>query len=372
MISRAPAVEERSPGYGWMRRTVYGGGGWMGTAWRKAARPLGWGWRVAARSRLEHRVGRAIRLPAPAICVGNVTVGGGGKTSLVRWLLAEGLPAGARAAVLTRGYGRTGRGVRILPPGETLTGAEPAGDEPVLMARDGAWVGIGRNRVQAAHALLARCTFDLFLLDDGLQHRHVARALDLVTFTADDLTAPARCLPAGPLRQDPAWIPPLGGWVVAGVDPRGGAWAAGTIGSAFARWWAELPGTSARWGDGGTVALAAWRTGKADPFDPQGRPIVAFAGVARPSSVARFAAQAGYPVERTIAFRDHHRYTQADAAALRRAHAGAAFLTTEKDAVKCPAAWFGARPVGVLRRRLEPEDPALLRGLVREALAWPR
>lgn len=369
---QAAALDERAPGLGWARRTVYGGGGWSGAAWRGLARPLGWGWRVAARRRLAAAGGRLQRLSAPAISVGNVTVGGGGKTSLVGWILDRGLPQGARPAVLTRGYGRRGRGVWVLAPGDAPDRAVLAGDEPALLAFAGAWVGVGGDRGQAARALEVRMRPDLFLLDDALQHRRVARALDLVVFTADDLTAPARCLPAGPLRQDPGWRPPCGVWIVAGADPREREWPAGSIGAEFRRWWDELPGTPAEWTDAGTTSLASWRAGGADPFDPQGRRLIAFAGVARPASVMRFAGLAGFPVERTVAFRDHHAYAAPDIAALLDSYPGAAFVTTEKDAVKCEPAWFDDHPVGVLRRRLQPLDSELLRQLIVDAIDWSR
>ncbi|HUP19421.1 MAG TPA: tetraacyldisaccharide 4'-kinase, partial [Gemmatimonadota bacterium] len=224
----------------------------------------------------------------------------------------------------------------------------------------------------AARAVATVFRPDLFLLDDGLQHRRVARALDLVAFTAADLVAPARCLPAGPLRQGPDWRPPAAAWVVAGCDPRLVEWAPGSIGAAFTGWWRELPGSEADWVDGGTVELAAWARGEERPYDPGGAPVVAFAGVARPESVERFAARAGHPVSRTVAFPDHHRYRPADVALLRAEAPEAAFVTTEKDAVKLPPEWFGDRPVGVLRRRLAPRAPEVLAGLVREAMAWPR
>ncbi|HUP02030.1 MAG TPA: tetraacyldisaccharide 4'-kinase [Gemmatimonadota bacterium] len=365
------AVVERAAGYGWARRTLYGEGGWSGAAWRGLARPLGWGWRLTAERRLT--AGRATyRLPAPAIAVGNVTVGGGGKTSLVLWILANAVPFGAHAAVLTRGYGRSEPGAWVIAPGELPGPARAVGDEPLLLARAGAWVGVAADRARAARALGSRFHPDVFLLDDALQHRQVARALDLVTFTVDDLVSPARCLPAGPLRQGPEWLPPNGGWVVAGGDPRARRWPSGSIGAAFSRWWTELPGTPARWADAGTVTLAAWRGGGEEPYDPGGRRVVAFVGVARPGAVARFAAKTGLPVERVVAYRDHQPYRAADIAALLAEHPDASFVTTEKDAIKCDPEWFEDRPVGVLRRRLDPFDPELLKGLVREAAAWPR
>lgn len=365
----APRVEDEAPLYGWARSTLYGEGGRAGTAARAAARPFGWAWGRVAGRRLRRRR-EAARLPAPAIGVGNVTVGGSGKTSLVGWLIDQGLPEGARAAVLSRGTGRTGSGVWVLRPGDDPA-AERVGDEPALLVRTGAWVGVARDRERAAHAVAARRRPHLFILDDALQHRRVARALDLVVFTAEDLEAPARCLPAGPLRQGPGWRPALGAWVVVGKDPRDHAFAEGTIGHAFRSWWQGLPGFVGGWRDAGTVELGAWHARRETPFVPSDG-VVAFAGVARPESVARFARSAGLTPKRTVAFPDHHRFRAADVGGLLAAHRDAAFVTTEKDAVKLDPAWFGDRPVGVLRRRLELDEAGRLKDLVREAIGWPR
>jgi tetraacyldisaccharide 4'-kinase len=363
------AVEERAPVYGWARRTVYGGGGAAGRVARGAAAPLGWAWGAAATLRMAR--GGPRRLSAPAVSVGNVTLGGGGKTSLVEWIVRGGGPVGAKVAVLSRGYGRAARAPQALAPGILPAYAVEVGDEPALLARAGAWVGVGADRFEAAFAVEQRSGKpDFYVLDDGLQHRAVPRALDLVTFTAADLTAPARCVPAGPLRQPSGWCPPRAAWVVADVDPRGRDWPAGSIGRAYAQWWRELPGTSATWERQPPVTLESWRTGGESPFDPGPRPLVAFAGVARPESVAAHARGAGFPIAALVAFPDHHPYTARDIATLRTARPGAAFLTTEKDAVKCDPAWFGDAPAGVLRRRLRPSEPDLLRREIEDAIAW--
>lgn len=364
-----PQVEDEALLYGWARRSLYGDGGRAGGAARAAARPVGWVWSRLAGRRLRRRRPSA-RLPAPALGVGNVTVGGSGKTSLVGWLLDEGLPEGARAAVLSRGTGRIGSGVRVLRPGDDVAAAR-VGDEPALLARAGAWVGVARDREKAAHAVAARQRPHVFILDDALQHRRVARALDLVVFTAEDLEAPARCLPAGPLRQGPGWRPALGTWVVVGEDPRGRGFPEGTIGAAFHGWWDGLPGFIGGWRDAGTVELGGWWAGREVPF-VQEDGIVAFAGVAKPESVERFARSTGLSPRRIVAFPDHHRYRAAEVRQLLEAHPGTALLTTEKDAVKLDPAWFGDRPIGVLRRRLRLEEPARMRDLVREAIGWPR
>ena len=367
---RGGGAVERAPVYGWARRAVYGGGGTAGRLARGLAAPLGWAWGRVAERRLA-APGAGSRLSAPAVSVGNVTLGGGGKTSLVEWIVREGAPPGAAVAVLSRGYGRETGAPVALAPGQAPGRVAEAGDEPALLARSGAWVGVSADRFLGARAVEERgARPDLYVLDDGLQHRAVPRALDLVVFTRADLFAPARCVPAGPLRQRASWVPPHAVWVVAGTDPRGAEWPAGSIGEAYAGWWRELPGTAAEWRAEGAVTLASWRAGGHEPFDGAG-PVVVIAGVARPESAADFARAGGHEVAALAAFPDHHPYSARDVAGLRASHPGAAFVMTEKDAVKCEAGWFGDAPAGVLRRRLEPRDPDLLRREIAEAIAWP-
>ncbi len=346
-------VIERSAAYGWARRTVYGSGGA--------------GWALAADHRLK-RNANAIRLGVPTISIGNVTVGGGGKTSLVHWLITEGLASETRVAVLSRGYGRSAKATTVIKPEATSVDVAAVGDEPALLARAGAWVGVGADRQAAANAVSALTHVDLFLLDDGLQHRRVTRELDLIAFTARDLVAPAKCLPSGPLRQRPSWRPPCTAWVVSGVDPRTRTWPPGSIGQTLASWWGHVPGTVAQWRDAGTVDLAGWLTGNEARFEIDDRRVVVITAVADPVSVARFAEQAGWSPTKVVAFRDHHRFSQIEVAELLAAHAHMPFVMTEKDAIKCQAEWFDDRPVGVLQRRLEPAQPKFLTKIIADRM----
>jgi tetraacyldisaccharide 4'-kinase len=362
-----PTVVERSAAYGWARQTLYGEGGALGAAFRGLATPIASGWAIAADRRLKSDE-PAVRLGAPTISVGNVTLGGGGKTPLVHWLITQGLASQIRVAVLSRGYGRGANDVAVVKPGDTSVDVAAIGDEPALLARAGAWVGVGADRLAAAQAVSAATDPDLFLLDDGLQYRKVARELDLIAFAGRDLVAPAKCVPSGPLRQRPSWRPPRGAWVVNGVDPRTRAWPPGSIGRALASWWEHAPGTATQWRDAGTVDLAGWLAGGEGRFEVADRRVIVVAAVADPVSVARFAEDAGLSPTKVVAFPDHHRFTEIDIAALLVKHRDAPFVVTEKDAIKCRPEWFDDRPVGVLRRRLEPSDPELLKRLVADVM----
>ncbi|MBA2565884.1 MAG: tetraacyldisaccharide 4'-kinase, partial [Gemmatimonadetes bacterium] len=166
----------------------------------------------SVRSALAHA--RRIRLRRPVLCVGNVGLGGTGKTPFVRWLCRALLERGLRPAVLTRGYGWVGRRDSPLVLGgssqaELAAGAMPrppvAGeipDEAVLFLRDGVAVAAHPRRSRAAAALaLHGVEPDAYLLDDGLQHRQMRADWTLALISARELAAPRRTLPAGPFRE---------------------------------------------------------------------------------------------------------------------------------------------------------------------------
>ena len=140
------------------------------------------------------------RAPVPVIVVGNITVGGTGKTPLILWLIEQCQAQGLRVGVVSRGYG-------ARPPSFPWTvratdSAEQAGDEPLLIVqRSGVPLVIAPERAQAVQQLLAEHTVDLVLSDDGLQHYGLARDLELVLIDAARGLGNQRCLPMGPLRE---------------------------------------------------------------------------------------------------------------------------------------------------------------------------
>jgi len=154
---------------------------------------------AAAVRRALYRAGwlAAVRLPVPVIVVGNVYVGGTGKTPLVIWLVQALAAAGHRPGVVSRGYGASGEG-----PRPASAGVAQAGDEPVLIAaRGGCPVMVGRDRPAAARALLAAHPgIDVIVADDGLQHYPLARDIEIVLFDERGV-GNGWLLPAGPLRE---------------------------------------------------------------------------------------------------------------------------------------------------------------------------
>ena len=142
---------------------------------------------------------RSVRLPVPVLIVGNLTVGGTGKTPLVAWLATELRRRGWKPGIVTRGYGAAAHDPQRLPPG-----AEPAeyGDEPVWLAHaTDCPVAIGRRRAAAARLLIERDGVDVLVSDDGLQHWSLARDLEVVLIDGQRGFGNGRLLPAGPLRE---------------------------------------------------------------------------------------------------------------------------------------------------------------------------
>ena len=183
--------------------------------------PLSWVYRAVVRLRqVSYRVGlkSVTTLPVPVIIVGNITVGGTGKTPCVIWLARELTARGIRVGVVSRGYG--GRG--SIWPQRVEAGSDPAkiGDEPVLIARaTDCRVVVGPNRVAAARSLLDHAEVDLLLCDDGLQHYALARDMEIAVVDGQRGLGNGLCLPAGPLREPAARLR-----TVDAVLVNGGTW----------------------------------------------------------------------------------------------------------------------------------------------------
>lgn len=169
----------------------------------KALQPLEWLYRrVVMRKRVRFLAGEGdiYQPPVPLVVVGNITVGGTGKTPLILWLIEHCHRRGLRVGVVSRGYG-------AKPPHlpwrvEAEQAAEVAGDEPLLIVqRSGVPLMIDPDRSRAVQALLASEPLDLILSDDGMQHYRMARDLELVLIDAARGLGNRRCLPAGPLRE---------------------------------------------------------------------------------------------------------------------------------------------------------------------------
>ena len=176
---------------------------YAGHPWLVLLRPLEWLYRrVVVRRRAAFLAGQGeiYRAPVPVIVVGNITLGGTGKTPMILWLIEHCRARGWRVGVVSRGYG-------AQPPGfpwrvQADQTAAQAGDEPLLIVqRTGVPLVIDPDRGRAVRALLEGNQLDLVLCDDGLQHYRLARDLELVLIDNARGLGNGRCLPAGPLRE---------------------------------------------------------------------------------------------------------------------------------------------------------------------------
>jgi tetraacyldisaccharide 4'-kinase len=298
------------------------------------------------------------------VAIGNLTVGGTGKTPLVellaRWLNARGW----RVAVLSRGYGRRDRGVRVVL-GDERAGpleSEVAGDEPVLLARrlrevpGGVPVVVGRDRMRAGALARERCDAALLLLDDGFQQRHLRADVAIVCLDARRPWGPGGLLPQGSLREPPAAVGRAHLLVLTHAVP----------GPGLTRLRAEL----SRLAPGVPVALARYepeavtepsRHAVHPPGHLAGRRLLAFAGIAEPDGFRATLEDLGVRVAALVPFPDHYRYEARDVRELeRRARAmGAeALITTEKDGVRWPGGGDLAVWMLAVRLRLDEEGDA--------------
>ena len=247
--------------------------------------------------------------PRPVILVGNLSVGGTGKTPLVAWLAAHARARGWRPGILARGYGgRAGDWPRRVSPGDS---AAEVGDEPLLLAREcGVPVAAGPDRVKAGALLAEDC--DLLISDDGLQHYALARDLEIAVVDGQRRLGNGFCLPAGPLREPPARLTEVD-LVVANGLPLAGEFRMDMV-------------------LGEAVSLTdPDRRRPLESFTGERRPL-ALAGIGNPDRFFAALAAAGLDCE-TRAFPDHHPFRAADLAPF----AGRPVLMTAKDGVKCEA-----------------------------------
>jgi len=322
---------------------------WFNRVWYRRSPPplwlmplsLAYGAGAAARRSMYRRGWRhAVQLPCPVIVVGNLTVGGTGKTPLVGWLAARLAAAGRRPGIVARGYRTTAGGPRLVAASDD---AAVVGDEPLLLARrTGLPVAIGRARPAAAQRLIdGGC--DVIVSDDGLQHYALRRDCEILVVDGERRFGNGWLLPAGPLRESAARCRSVDALVVNGGTASAGEWPM------------RLEAHSA-------VPL---RGGAAVPLGVfRGLAVHAIAGIGNPERFFRMLRDRG--IEVTAHARDDHaHYTAADI----RFADGKPVLMTEKDAVKC-ASWADERHWAVPVDAVFAEDAAdALLGIVMRRIA---
>jgi len=312
------------------------------------------------------RPSRVRRLSRPVISVGNLCVGGSGKTPTVACLARLLLARGEHPAILSRGYGR-----RDSSPGVTVVSDRAgvrallacSGDEPLLLARmlPGVPVLVCADRYRAGLDAESHHGATVHILDDGFQHVRLARAVDLLLVDETDLSD--RVLPSGRLRE------PLANAAAADAVIMPGATAM------RARAVADQLGVRDVFTAVRTLGPPA-ALGAAPVPLPEGTPLFAVAGIARPQRFLDDLEAAGHQIVGSRVFRDHHPFTQADVVAVAaeaRVRGARAVVTTEKDAVRLVDLDLSEMPwLSVpLVTRLEPADAfaAWLTGRLAQARA---
>jgi tetraacyldisaccharide 4'-kinase len=324
------------------------------------------------RAAYDAGLARAERAGAPVVSIGNLAVGGAGKTP-VALAVAERLVArGRTVAVLSRGYGARRGDARVVTDGaRLLLDARDAGDEPYLVARrlPGVRVLCGPRRVALARVAVERLGADALVLDDGFQHRALARDLDVVVVDAANPVGNGRLLPRGPNREpwsalrraSLAWLSRVDGAGPEALDRL----------RAAAR---EATGRDPVESRHGVVDVLDGALERASgPGALSGRRVLLVCALARPGGFRRTLATMGAEVAGERVFRDHHAFTDGELDEASRAADALrcdAIATTEKDAVRLPPTFAADPRVRVVRIAAEITAGAeLLDALLEAALA---
>lgn len=317
----------------------------LGTLYARGAR---------ARRRSWEHPGRQRRLQRPVISVGNLRVGGTGKTPVAACVARHLLALGERPAVLSRGYGRrrSSHEPVVVSDGTFIRAdVDRAGDEPLMLARlvPAARVVVCADRYRAGRVAELHLDASAHVLDDGFQHLRLARDADLLIVTVDDERT-GRTLPGGRLRESIDAAASADALLVPDVDI--------AAASAMADRLRVTCAFAVRHRVGRGRRLDALQPSA--PFDAPA-PVFAVAGIARPDRFFDVAVRAGYTLVGRTTFRDHYRFDAADVAAIAAAavRAGAAaILTTEKDLVRLLAFRPFALPLAwlPLETDIEPAD----------------
>lgn len=251
---------------------------------------------------------KAYRPPLPVIVVGNLSVGGNGKTPVVLALAEYLQQAGLKPGLIARGYGAKGPFPALVA--EDSPAAQVGDEARLLVKRSGLPMAVGGDRRAAIELLLAQHQLDVIICDDGLQHYALARDIEIVVMDGQRLLGNGYLLPSGPLREGPWRLDGVDFVVVNGKDAAAGQFAMGLTQS--------LP-----------------RRVKDDaPLDWQvlGDEVSAAAGIGNPRRFFDSLGQRGLKLKQTLAFADHHGFGPEDFKGVE-----GPLVMTEKDAVKCQA-----------------------------------
>jgi tetraacyldisaccharide 4'-kinase len=327
-----------------------------GTRWARPLLPFAeWGYRSAIRTRrlaFQLRLRRSTRLPVPVLCVGNLTVGGTGKTPAVIAICRRLTEWGHRPAVVSRGHGGEKADDEVLGVQAAESDWMRVGDEPLLIARSlpDVPVFVGADRVEAARRALEEAKPDVIVLDDGFQHWRLARDLDIVLLDGEDPFGNGHLLPRGPLREPLAALQRAGVVVLTKVNlaSEAGVWAQRLANRLHAPVVQAIHRPVRIWDLNQDQAR--------ELADLRGKRVVGVSGIARNETFQALLRSLGARVEAALEFSDHQIYGTAQWETIRhvvRESAAAVLVTTAKDAVKWTAEEIEGLPVWVLEIAFE-------------------
>ena len=275
-------------------------------------------------------------LPVPVVSVGNLTLGGSGKTPTVRMLARHFLEHGFRPAVISRGYGGTARkAVNIVSDGATVyLSPQEAGDEPYMLAAStpGLVVLTGRKRIHPCRQAITQMGCDLIILDDGFQHLPVNRDVNIVLFNGSTFLGNSRVFPGGELREPLSALNRATTFLITGVSEK-----TRPAAEAFAQHLSKKHSSIPTYFSRHTASSVIDRGGCAVPALSIDASLYAFSGIAHPERFLTTLAELGFSPRGSTVFADHAVYSQADLDTLCRdaqKHGATALITTEKDWVK--------------------------------------
>jgi tetraacyldisaccharide 4'-kinase len=283
------------------------------------------------------------------ISVGNLTVGGNGKTPFTLFLASRLRAQGLNVGIVSRGWGRRGSGAQLVSDGaRILLGPDVAGDEPVMMAKpfDGP-IAVARRRIDAIRMLAQRLPLDAVILDDGFQHMRLKRDLDFVLVNAARGFGNGWILPAGPMREPLAALRRADAVIVVGP----GDHCDDSLNTAMRDVLRDKPILQAMIRPRNLVHAEheGWRE---TPLALVDRRVIAVSGLADASGFHAMLRELGANLVRAIEYPDHHDYGPADWENIVRAASSAEMLvTTEKDLVKLER--FSSHGLSLYALRLE-------------------
>lgn len=281
------------------------------------------------------------KLPAPVISIGNLTTGGTGKTPLVEWVCRT-LAHKRKVCILTRGYGRTNPGSRVIVSdgSNVLTSAAEAGDEPLLLAQNLkglAAVISDPNRIAAGKWAIENLGAEVFVLDDGFQHLALARDLNILTVDATNPWGGGKLLPAGRLREPRSALSRADCVIVTRADQSDKLV---SLHAEIQRLMGSGPVVTSEMVVKGITRMNSERV---DELLSLPQPAAAFCAIGNPESFFELLREGGVDPIFTRIFRDHHQYKTADLDLFvqESKKAGAlSIITTAKDAVKLQPSQF--------------------------------